>query len=161
MNEPAWVVEARRYIGAKEIPGKTHNPLIVSWWKKIRRGGIKDDDTPWCAAFVGACLENAGIVSSRYESARSYLNWGIPVFKPVVGCLAVFERNGGGHVGFVVGLDQSDRLMILGGNQGDAVNIKPFDRSRVVSFRWPKVVPVPSEPLRVVRSTEQSSTNEA
>lgn len=54
MAEPKWLVEARRYIGEREIKGPKHNPKILQMWKDIKRGGIKDDETPWCAAFVGA-----------------------------------------------------------------------------------------------------------
>ena len=62
-------------------------------WKAIRRGGIKSDEVPWCAAFGGGCLEAVGIVSSRYESAKSYLTWGQPLSAPVYGCIVVFERS--------------------------------------------------------------------
>ena len=53
MKEPSWIVEGRKYIGEKEIKGPEHNPLILQFWKDIKRGGIKDDETPWCAAYVG------------------------------------------------------------------------------------------------------------
>ncbi|EDR9797697.1 TIGR02594 family protein, partial [Salmonella enterica subsp. enterica serovar Zongo] len=69
MSEPKWLAEARRYIGEREIKGAQHNPLIVQMWRDIKRGGIKDDETPWCAAFVGAVLEHVGIKSTRFESA--------------------------------------------------------------------------------------------
>lgn len=159
--EPAWLTEARKYIGVKEIPGKEHHWLILSWWKAIKRGGIKSDEVPWCAAFVGAMLENVGIISSRFESARSYMQWGAPIKNPVRGCIAVFSRKGGGHVGFVIADDGKGRLLILGGNQSDAVSIAPFDKNRVVGYRWPQAVPVPVEPLPIIGSTMKSSTNEA
>ena len=73
MSEQAWITEAKRHIGTREIPGAKHEPKILAWWKAIKRGGIKTDEVPWCAAFVGGCLEAVGIVSSRYESARSYM----------------------------------------------------------------------------------------
>ncbi len=76
MSEPKWLTEARRYIGEREIKGPQHNPLIVQMWKDIKRGGIKDDETPWCAAFVSSVLERGGIKSTRFESAGSYLGWG-------------------------------------------------------------------------------------
>lgn len=160
-NEPVWLVEARKYIGQKEYPGAANNPWIVSLWKAIKRGGIKSDAVPWCAAFVGGCLEHVGIISSRFESARSYMSWGVPLKTPVTGCIAVFARAGGGHVGFVVADDGNGRLLILGGNQSDQVSIAPFERSRVIGYRWPTAVPVPTETLRVIGSKQRSSTNEA
>lgn len=143
MSEPIWLTEARRHIGQKEVPGAGNNPWILSLWKAIKRGGIKDDSVPWCAAFVGGCLEMVGLMSSRYESAKSYLSWGIPLGNPALGCIAIFDRAGGGHVGFVVGTDEWGRLLVLGGNQGDAVNIRAFTGDRVIGYRWPMAVPIP------------------
>ena len=162
MTEPRWIAEARRHIGQKEIPGKAQNGWIVSLWKAIKRGGIKSEDVPWCAAFVGACLESVGIQSTRYESARSYLKWGEELSVPVYGCIVVFVRNGGGHVAFCVGKDDRGRLLCLGGNQGDAVTIAPFDRSRVAGYRWPAGEYLPAiATLPVLASTAESSRNEA
>lgn len=161
MNELSWIEEARKYIGVKEIPGEKHEPKILQWWKAIKRSGIKSDEVPWCAAFVGGCLEVAGIVSSRFESAKSYLTWGIKLTMPVYGCIVVFEREGGGHVGFAVGQDAKGRLMVLGGNQGDMVSIKPFERARVSAYRWPATIPFQATPLPIIATTAQSSQNEA
>ncbi len=126
MNKPRWILQAENHIGVKEVKGSSHNPVIVQFWKDIRRGGIKDDETPWCAAFVGSMLERSGIQSTRFESAKSYLSWGEKLDRPVYGCVVVFSRDGGGHVGFVVGKDKAGNLLVLGGNQGDAVNVKAF-----------------------------------
>ena len=160
MSKPAWMIEAEKYIGLKEIPGAAHEPQILKWWKAIRRGGIKTDEVPWCAAFVGGCLEAVGIISSRYESAKSYLDWGIKLEFPIEGCIAVFTRTGGGHVGFVVGQDQRGRLLVLGGNQGDKVSIAPFDPSRVTGFRWPQAVPAEGRILPLITSAAESSSDE-
>lgn len=149
ITEQQWVKEARKHIGLAEIKGPQHNPEIVQMWKDIKRGGIKDDETPWCSAFVGSMLERVGIKSSRFESARSYLEWGVKLDKPVPGCIVVFTRQGGGHVGFAVGKTASGDLLILGGNQSDAVNIKAFPVSRVSGYRWPAGVDIPSEELPV------------
>jgi len=161
MTEPKWLEEARKHVGTREIPGEKHEPKILQWWKAIKRSGIKTDEVPWCAAFVGGCLEAVGVVSSRYESAKSYLAWGVPMSKPTLGCIVVFERQGGGHVGFVVGEDAKGRLMVLGGNQGNVVSIAPFDRSRVAGYRWPAPVSIQLSPLPLILSAAQSSTSEA
>jgi len=161
MQEAPWMKEARRLIGTVEVKGPDHNPAVLQMWKSIKRGGIKDDETPWCAAFVGHCLEEAGVVSSRFESAKSYLSWGVGLEHPEIGCIAVFERQGGGHVGFVVGRDKAGHLLILGGNQADAVNVKAFDYARVTGYRWPlghRLPPVAPLPILVAESL---STNEA
>ncbi|WP_426575345.1 TIGR02594 family protein (plasmid) [Xenorhabdus stockiae] len=136
-DAPKWIKEGYKYIGVREIKGDQHHPHILQWWKEIKRGGIRDDETPWCAAYVGAMFERVGIRSSRFESAKSYLAWGMPLKAPCYGCVAVFTRQGGGHVGFVVGVAENGDLMVLGGNQSDEVNIRSFPRSRVSGYRWP------------------------
>lgn len=142
--EPRWLVEARRHIGQKEVPGAGNNPIIIRWWQAIS-APFRDDLTPWCAGYVGGCLEAVGIRSSRSAAARSYLNWGINLGYAAMGAVVVFERGAGkGHVGFVVGRDADGYLMVLGGNQGDAVNIKPFDQRRVLGYRWPSGEPRPT-----------------
>lgn len=161
MSEPSWLVEARKYIGTKEISGVRHEPLILQWWKAIRRGGIKTDEVPWCAAFVGAMFEAVGIRSSRFESARSYLDWGVRLQAAQVGCVVVFQREGGGHVGFVVGQDKFGRLLVLGGNQGNAVSIAAFPLDRVVGYRWPEPGPALQARLPVLDINAALSRSEA
>ena len=151
-----WIELARQFIGLHEVKGREHNPEILQMWKDIKRGGIKDDETPWCAAFVGSMLERCGIQSTRFESAKSYLSWGEKLDRPVYGCVVVFSRDGGGHVGFVVGKDKAGNLLVLGGNQGDAVNVKAFPLSRVTGYRWPEGEPVPAGDLPVGDSVAMS-----
>jgi uncharacterized protein (TIGR02594 family) len=158
MTEQAWIAEARKHIGLHEVKGANHAPEIVQFWKDIKRGGIKDDETPWCAAFVGAMLERAGIVSSRSEGSKSFLDWGVKLVAPVAGCIVVFTREGGGHVGFVVGQDKFGNLLVLGGNQGDAVNVRAFSRDRVVGYRWPNAATLPTERLPVLAAAEFSKS---
>lgn len=155
-NIPSWLREAQRHIGLRETKGPQHSAEILKFWKDIKRGGIKDDETPWCAAFAGAMLERVGVQSSRFESARSYESWGQPLKQPVPGCVVVFSRDGGGHVGFVVGQDKAGNLLVLGGNQGDEVNVRTFPRSRVTAYRWPAGISVITEPLPVLASAEVS-----
>ena len=156
--EVAWLTEARKHIGLKEIKGDKHHPEIVQFWKDIKRGGIKTDEVPWCAAFVGAMLERVGVKSTRFESAKSYLDWGQLLALPVVGCIVIFTREGGGHVGFVVGRDTKGNLLVLGGNQGDEVNIRSFPVSRVSGYRWPIDRPIPKEPLPTLSAAQLSKT---
>lgn len=164
MNGPRWLMEAYKHIGQREIVGRKHNPLILRWWTAIR-APFTDDETPWCAAYVGGVLEAVGIRSSRSAMARSYLRWGINMRRPHVGCVVVFWRgspqSASGHVGFAVGKDRAGNLLILGGNQGNAVNIKPFSPHRVLSYRWPIGEVAVDDPLPVVASDGRVSTNEA
>jgi len=140
---PAWLTEARSLYGLRETKGQQHTTEIVQMWRDIKRGGIKDDETPWCAAFVGACLERVGVQSTRFEGAASYLDWGQKLSHPVLGCVAVIRRPGGAHVFFVVARDVTGNLIGLGGNQADQVSYATFDRGAILGYRWPAGVPVP------------------
>lgn len=143
-SAPVWLVNARKYKGVHEVSGPKHNPQIIKWWKEMH-APFKDDETPWCAGFVGGVLEESGIKSSRSAGARSYLHWGLRLSKPVVGCIVVFERGPvNGHVAFVEGRTAGGMLVALGGNQGDQVSVKSFPMSRVLGFFWPASVPLPT-----------------
>jgi len=157
-NDLGWIASARKELlaGVKEIKGPQDTPAIVGYWHDIHLSGIKDDETAWCAAFVGAMLERNGIRSTRSGAAKSYLNWGIELAKPIAGCIAVFTREGGGHVGFVLGQDKAGHLQILGGNQGDCVCIAAFKTDRVAGYRWPTGIPVHKQPLPMLSATDLS-----
>lgn len=144
MVNPFWLTEARKYLNIEEIKGIEHEPEILKMWDDIKLGGVNDDETPWCAAFVGAVLERVGLQSTRSGWARSYLDWGYELDDPQLGCVVVFARGAkSGHVGFVVGRDARGWLHVLGGNQGDAVNVKLFDPARVLGYRYPKLLKRP------------------
>jgi uncharacterized protein (TIGR02594 family) len=166
----SWVTEARKHIGQKEVPGPGVNAWIRDLWHGLPGGpwfwkhyGQDDSKLPWCGAFCAGVFKRCGIaIPQRYASAVSWLEWGQKINAPAFGCVVVFSRHGGGHVGIVVGKDQRGRLMVLGGNQGDAVSVAPFDRARVTGYRWPPGVPVPSlATLPTVTSSAASSRNEA
>lgn len=167
--EPAWVAEARKHIGQKEVPGGASNPWLEAMWRKLKGGlwfwrayGQDDSKLPWCGSFVAYCLQVVGIEpANKYAAAKEWLNWGSPLRYPLTGCVVVFTREGGGHVGFVVGIDERQRLMVLGGNQGDKVSIAPFERYRVAGYRWPDGVERVNGKLDVWSNGEPSSTNEA
>jgi len=169
LDDLPWMKRAMSYLGLKEYRGSKHNPKILEWWVKIRMG-FTDDETPWCAGFVGGVLEELGIRSTRSAAARSYhwKRWGRVLKEPCVGAIVVFwrkKRKGPyGHVGFVVGRDQHGNLMVLGGNQGNAVTIKPFGLNRVLSYHVPTSYTPPEigfDALSVVNSDGRVSQNEA
>lgn len=166
MTEPAWLVRARTYLGQREVPGKKHNAIVVGWWEKLKLP-FRDDETAWCGAFVGGVLVEAGIAAVKGAAgARNWLNFGVTLQSAAVGSVVVFWRGSrsgwSGHVGFVVGKDAKNNLMVLGGNQGDMVSIKPFGRDRVLGYRWPLGVSMPADyTLPLLKSDGRVSTNEA
>lgn len=157
-----WMAEAAQHVGLKEIPGKEHNATLVNWLIQLN-AWWRDDEVPWCGTFVAHCVKAGRLqLPSAWYRAKAWANWGTAISAPVFGCVVVFERAGGGHVGFVMGVDKLGRLMVLGGNQGNAVTIAPFDRSRVIAYRWPPGQPFAANQLLVIDSRgEAASTNEA
>lgn len=136
---------AMSQIGVKEIAGRQHNPAIVGYAHSIGLTKINDDETAWCATFVGACLERCGIRSTRTAWARDYLNWGVKLDVPYTGCIVVFDRGGGyGHVGFFV-RREGNRVLVLGGNQKNQVCYQWYDLSAfpLLGYRAPADAPTP------------------
>jgi uncharacterized protein (TIGR02594 family) len=74
------------------------------------------------------------------------------------GAILIFDRNGGGHVGFYVGED-AGFYYVLGGNQSNAVNVMKLGKSRLVASRWPRGEPVLGRPVQMRGGIV--STNEA
>lgn len=170
MADTAWIATARRYLGQREIKGPHHNPHVLRWWKNMG-APFKDDETAWCGAFLGGVLSETGIKPvAGGASAQAWLKLPVKLDRPAYGCVVVFWRNspnsGLGHVGFVVGKDQAGNLMVLGGNQGDMVSIKPFavtgPNARIKGYRWPGVYPYEERfTLPILKSDGTLSTNEA
>jgi uncharacterized protein (TIGR02594 family) len=145
MREPKWLEWARSQIGVSEISGPADNPKVVQYFALagLRGAPFNDDETPWCAAFVGAALARTGLTGTNSAAARSYENWkgGRRIKFPVLGAIAVLHRSppkpGLGHVAFVVGASKTE-IALLGGNQRDMVCVNRFPRSRVICYQWPK-----------------------
>ena len=179
MKQPElpWIAFARTLIGTAEIVGAKENPKIAEMWQtafeklgradEAKKAVWRTENTPWCGAFVAYVLASCELekhIPAAFPMARSYEKAGTKLDKPAYGCLVTFTRNGGGHVGFVVGKDSRGNLMVLGGNQGDAVNIKPFAVSRVTAYRWVGTMSVPAAfryDLPLLQSDGKVSVNEA
>lgn len=159
-----WIDKAKTYIGQKEIAGVKSNDWIVNLWA-LKDKWLGDDDSKvaWCGAFVRFVLDETGYSTIKtYYRAKDWLKWGQGLPKACAGCVVVFVRTGGGHVGFVVGKDKNNNLLVLGGNQGDAVTIAAFDINRAVGYRWPNEEALPKAyDLPVLDINAKLSTNEA
>lgn len=175
----AWIEKALEYLGLKENTSKTaHNQTILDMLTAMgsfngeARAWWQEDETPWCGLFVGYCLGVVGrYVIKEWYRARAWESTLLTKLnKPAYGCIVTFTRDGGGHVGFLMGLDNKGNLMILGGNQSNAVSIVPFAKERATGFYWPSMwqngKPVKSVPfelrykLPVLNSNGKLSTNE-
>ena len=142
MSDPIWLQQAQRYLGTAEWPGSKHNPIIVRFFALAGFAGVRNDETPWCAAFVNAVMAQCDLPKSGALTARSFLTWGRSIDQPRRGAVAVFRRGQStwqGHVGFVLEVDVT-HITLLGGNQSDAVSIARYPRAKLLGLRWPQPV---------------------
>lgn len=140
---------AQGEIGVKEIVGSQHNPRVLEYFAKVGHSWVQDDETAWCAAFVGWVLETAGLGSTRKINARSYLDYGVPVTTPQKGDIVVFWRGSKdswqGHVSFFDSYSSDGDIMCLGGNQSNKVGISEYSKDQLLGFRRPPGVSIVDE----------------
>jgi len=142
-----WMEFALREYGIKEVSSRGRTVNVTAY---LRATGVgqSSDETPWCSAFVNWCMLMAGFPGTKQATARSWLDWGQSLNFPVYGCITVLwrgSRSGSlGHVGIFVGF-YGDNLLLLGGNQGRAVSVRPYSKERVIGLRWLDGFPLPEE----------------
>ena len=170
-KDPVWLKIARSYIGLREYRGSRHNKQILAWWQRLGLH-FRTDEVPWCAGFSNGVLDEAGIKIVKKNRAAAlgirWNNWGTTLKGPALGAIMTMKRRkpGSGHVGFVVGRDSKGNVMLLGGNQGNAVSINPYDPTdRDAKYHWPEGHAIPSKTgvkcLPLISSTGKRLTNEA
>ncbi len=139
VDDIPWLTVAKRELSldVKEIKGAQDNPRIVAYHATTSLSA-DDDETPWCSSFVNFCMKEVGIKGTDSAAARSWAKWkwGKELKQPVIGCVVVLTRPGGGHVGFYLG-EKDGEIQLLAGNQGNKVSIAPVKKSRVISYQWP------------------------
>lgn len=154
-TDPSWLVWALAELGVKETPGPKATPRVLHYLStvKLPPNYASSDETAWCSAFVNAALASANLSRTHSAMARSWERYGAALPMPHLGGvlrrggIAVFPRGDDpkfGHVTFPLDYDPRTGVMqALGGNQGDAVSIKPYKSSNMIAYRWPSEVPVP------------------
>ncbi|MEO5344224.1 MAG: TIGR02594 family protein [Gammaproteobacteria bacterium SHHR-1] len=140
---------------------KGDNPRVLAYY---REAGVPqtNDEVPWCAAFVGAVLARCGVQGTGSLLARSYESWGtsVPLDQAQRGDVVMLSRGQPwqGHVGFYEGA-AGGNVTLLGGNQGDQVNITAYPKSRVVAVR--RAVEPAALPKRRAGVTESTTVRAA
>jgi len=141
---------AQRFVGMTEVAGKVSNPQILAMLQ-LDTLWPEQDEVPWCSAFVNYIAWLLRLPRSKDLRARSWLDVGI--FIPVelieraeIGFDVVILKRGGGnqpgpevinasgHVGFFAGKEEN-KVLILGGNQSDSVNISRFLVLNILGIR--------------------------
>ncbi len=138
---------AQRYVGIREIAGNKDHPL-VQWWLSLCGLPDSHDEVPWCSAFANGMAWELRLPRSKSAMARSWLQVGVPITPHLAAAendVVILKRgeepqpgpeviNAPGHVGFFAGLEGGE-VLVLGGNQGDAVSIARFNVNKVLGIR--------------------------
>lgn len=138
---------ATRFIGVKEIPGSRANPMVLAMLQ-LDGDWPQDDSVPWCSAFTNYIAWLLRLPRSKALNARSWLSVGRPVPLASARCgfdVVILKRgigaqpgpevlNAPGHVGFY-GSTEGDRILLLGGNQGDTVSVGRYPVADLLGVR--------------------------
>ena len=157
---PRWMKTATLFRGLKEVPGPRHNLTILGWLDALK-AWWRDDETAWCGVFVAYCVKEAGLPYPKlYMRAKAWADYGALLRPDALspGAILIFDRAGGGHIGFYAGED-AGHYFVLGGNQANGVSVMKLGKSRLVASRWPKGEPVLGKPVQmklgVISTNEQ------
>lgn len=144
VQELPWVVEGKKVFGLHEARDKQ---ALTEWLKSDGQRLGDTEKLPWCGDYVETAIKNSlpnepfeGAVGANPYWARNWLKFGNPI-EPLYGAIVVFSRGNGGHVGFLVGEDDTD-YYVLGGNQSNRVSVTRISKSRALGYRWPKTHPI-------------------
>lgn len=122
---PKELQEAISHNGLMETVGKSNNVDIMSWAKQLGISGwYPNDEVPWCGVAKGICALRAGkltLPAPNVASALWWRKWGVKVEvkNACVGDTAIKERNGGGHVTYIIG-ENATHFRCYGGNQSNS-----------------------------------------
>jgi len=128
---------AQRFVGVKETPGAASNPLVLAMLR-LDDTWPASDAVPWCSAFVNFIAWLSRLPRTKSLAAASWLQIGqaLELQDARVGFdVVILERDGGHHVGFYAGRDDKGKVLLLGGNQADAVNVSAFEVAKVLGVR--------------------------
>ena len=103
-------------------------------------GDYGSDPRPrlWCAWWLRRHLNipKSAFPPYQYNMARAFAHIGTPAPQGCTGCIAVFSRGGGGHVGLVESWDANGNPVILSVNYNGTVGTYAHSRSRLIALRY-------------------------
>lgn len=140
---PPWMAEMHRRLGLHE---KRDNASL-SHWLRIGKFLGNPAKLPWCGDAIETCvvktLPNEPVPTNPFW-AQAWKGFGVDAKGPKVGAIGVIRWSArAGHVGIVAGYDSDRRrVLLLGGNQSDAITLSWFPLSRFIAFRWPRSFPI-------------------
>jgi uncharacterized protein (TIGR02594 family) len=132
-----WMDIAKQEIGEAERPGRGEENQRIQEYHNSTRERNQSERAPWCSSFANWALAGANIKGMGSSVALSWYSWGQTLSGPAYGSIAIFEREGGGHVGFVAGRNENGDIVILGGNQGNAVGYAAVGADVAIRYVYP------------------------
>lgn len=141
MKKTDWMTIAEGEIGVRTFADGESNPRIAAYHNGTNISGY-DDKAAWCSSFVNWVLSQSGYLGTNSALARSWLDWGVPLKEPCLGCVAILERENPdgwqGHVGFFLRVE-GDLIYLLGGNQLNEVREHSYPLASALGYRWPSI----------------------
>lgn len=129
---------ALKEYGTRAVQGENSNPEVIKYFHGTGFDWVKNDDTPWCAAFLNWILKEAGIAGTNSLLARSFLAFGEHVEVPEIGDIVVLWRVAKesiyGHAGLFI-RESGNSLFLLSGNQDEEVKIKAYPKWQLLDIR--------------------------
>ena len=141
---PPWMAELHRRMGLHE----TRNSKSLIEFLMLGKYLGNPAKLPWCGDAIESAmaktLPDEPLPSNPFW-AQAWAAFGIKV-PAIVGAIGVIRWSASsGHVGTVAGVNGS-KIILLGGNQSNAIKLSSFDRSKFIGFRWPETYPIKQYP---------------
>lgn len=143
-----WMAEINKVLGLHE----TRDNRVLSEWLRSDGATLGDPSKlPWCGDAVETAVKRGlpnevlpPVLRENPYWARNWAKFGV-LCGEVYGAVVSFKRGSGGHVGFLVGLNQERNLFrVRGGNQSNMINDTWIEASRLMEngTRWPSSYPL-------------------
>ena len=148
---PAYPITNRRPQASKRAasrsvaaPVAAYQPPEAENRAQAPSQGEKADTGPdprpgaWCGWWLRRHLgvPKSAFPAYSYNIARAWLHVRSPAPHGCTGCVAVFSRGSGGHVGLVESWDGGGNPVILSGNFNGGVGTYAHSASRLIGLRW-------------------------
>jgi uncharacterized protein (TIGR02594 family) len=133
------LLEILSHYGLSEVEGPQSNPEILEFFRELDYDWVNDDSaTSWCSAMLSYYAKKCGYEYHTGLDARGWLKMPIMVLKPSLGDIVILWRNDPhsweGHVALFIAWSVS-KVYLLGGNQGNQINITAYPRDRIIGIR--------------------------
>lgn len=122
-----------------EVAGPRSNAMVLAWIHRWFRRVDDDSSIAWCGiAMFEAHKETKRPTPKQPYRAISWLGVGspVPIASAELGDVVILDRHPGHHVGCFVRMD-GDRVVLLGGNQGNAIREAQYPAINIIGVRRP------------------------